>query len=133
MKKSRDGDLNTEAKESKVGIWWDDGKTLIAIAHSQHENAYHGRYVDSELNHADKWPKIASKFRMSVESEYFEIPRGRVLFDPKQNRGIIYHGTSTTKDRLAKIAEAFDLTNWVAEIDVHYETGEQADFMFMDD
>jgi len=132
MKKSRLGSRNSNLNEPKVGIWWDDGRTLAAIPHSPNENSHLGQFIDSNLNHVDEWPKIARQFGKSEHSEYFETPRGRVLLDPKKNLGIIYHGSATSKSRLVEIAKAFELDDWKASIDEHYEIGDAADEVFWD-
>ena len=120
------------AKHPKIGIWWDEGKHLVALAHSSNVNAFHGRYIDSNLTHVEEWSAIAGQFGKSPDDEYYETPRGRVLLDTKRNIGVVYHGSSTSKSRLAKIAKAFELKEWVAELDDHYEMGENVDFFFDD-
>jgi hypothetical protein len=107
--------------QAQVGIWWDDGKTLAVIAHSVHEQSHWGILIDSNLTHVEVWPGIAGQFGYTPDCEYFVIPRGRVLLDPKTLAGWIYHGSSTPLARLTIIAQAFNLASWRARLDMHYE------------
>jgi hypothetical protein len=117
----------------KIGIWWDDGKRLVVLSHLPGSESHDGRHVDSDLNHFEEWDKVAKKFGKSSRDEYFCIPRGRVILDTKRNRSVIYHGSSTNKARLVKIAEEFRLENWIAAVDDHYEMGDGVDALFDDD
>lgn len=62
---------------------------------------------------------------------HFEIPRGRVMLHVENERGVVLHGNATDTTRLNVIAEAFQLTNWIAEQDVHYLIGKAADEIFL--
>jgi hypothetical protein len=117
----------------KIGIWWDNGSCLVALAHPPESKSHDGRHIDSDLNHVDEWAKVAKKLGKSPRDEYFCVPRGRVIWDMKLKRSVIYHGSSTTKARLDRIAEEFQLANWIAAQDDHYELGDSADALFDDD
>ncbi len=127
----------TPPKRSKpgpqIGIWWDDGKIIVALAHSPTENASSGPLIDSELNHFEQWPEVAARFRLTEDDEYFSVPRGRVLLRRKAGEGIIYHGNATNLTRLRKIAAAFGLTKWTAQRNEHYDMGPEADALFDED
>ena len=47
-------------------------------------------------------------------------------------RAIIYHGSATSNVRLIEIARAFEIGEWIASIDEHYEVGDAADEVFND-
>jgi hypothetical protein len=120
-------------KRPKVGIWWDDGKRLVALTHAYTKNVAHvGGRIDSNLSHVDEWPMVAREFGLTAEDEYFTVPRGRVVLLAEELVGIILHGNTTKSGRLPTIARRFDLTNWKAEIDTHYLTGADADRLFDD-
>lgn len=89
-----------------------------------------GNLLDSDLEHWREWPKVCRKFGKVPSDEYFDVPRGRVLYDAGEGRGAIYHGSATPPDRLDKVAEAFQLNAWVAATDLHYEMGDIVDEMF---
>jgi hypothetical protein len=114
--------------DAHIGIWWDDGQTLAAITHSPAENSSRqAGFIDSNLNHVDEWPGVAQKFGKTARDEYFIVPRGRVILHGRTGRGVIYHGTGTSAERLKPIAAAFNLANWKAVVDLHYETGAALD------
>lgn len=116
---------------AKIGIWWDGGGRIAALAHPCDENATQiaGR-IDSNLAHADEWPQVARRFGLSAHDEYFVVPRGRVLIDARTGNGIILHGNATDQERLSQIAEQFELSEWRAEFDAHYSTGAAVDHLF---
>lgn len=115
----------------QVGIWWDNGRTIAAIAHATTERTTStGSRLDSNLSHADEWTKVARKLRRTTDDEYFSVPRGRVLLDLDSLTGIILHGPGTTRKRLALVARRFGLGQWRAELDAHYFTGMDADGLF---
>ncbi|WP_164104448.1 hypothetical protein [Candidatus Laterigemmans baculatus] len=118
----------------KIGIWWDDGQRLVALTHPASENATRisGR-IDSNLAHVDEWPSVANRLGRSAREEYFVVPRGRVVLDARTGRGIVFHGNGTSRDRLALIAERFDLAEWQAELDAHYSVGAEIDRLFDED
>jgi hypothetical protein len=117
-----------------VGIWWDNGTTIVALSHRNTENVTRvADRIDSNLAHVDEWPKIAAKLGRTGEDEYFSTPRGRVLWDTKKRCGVILHGPATCPERLELIALRFHLgTRWTAEQDVHYFVGDDADRLFDD-
>lgn len=114
-----------------VGIWWDDGTTLAAFAHSINQGvSCLERLIDSNLEHWREWPKVCSKFGKLPSDEYFDVPRGRVIHDAGQGRSVIYHGSATPPERLPMIAKAFGLDEWIAAVDLHYEMGDAIDELF---
>ena len=119
--------------EPGIGIWWDNGVEIAALVHSISENSScSGPRIDSDLSHADDWPRVAGKLGRSVDDEYFCVPRGRVQLDVRSNSGIILHGPATDRRRLELIAKRFGLETWRAELDTHYYHGADADRLFDD-
>jgi len=57
-------------------------------------------------------------------AEYFDVPRGRVLWSPSKERGLIYHDDSTDTETLNQIAAMFGLRRWDVRHDDHYFVGE---------
>ena len=97
--------------QPKIGIWWDDGRTIVALAHSPNGSALQG-LVDSELNHLEQWPNVAARFNLTPQDDYYDVPRGRVLLRRGTGEGLIFHGNATSQTRLRKIAAFFQLTTW---------------------
>ena len=53
--------------------------------------------------------------------DYIDFPRGRVVWDTEQNRAIVYIDRCIRRPEvLAKIAAAFELTDYRVEGDSHY-------------
>lgn len=118
--------------EPLVGIWWDDSTTLVAFAHPITENTSGDELVDSNLSHDREWPLVCHRLGRPPQSEYFEIPRGRVIFNRRTLQGIIYHGNATPQERLKTIAAAFHLADWISCPDDHYAIGVDADAVLDD-
>lgn len=116
-----------------IGIWWDDGCTLIALTHLPTEKASAGPLIDSELNHFEEWDEVAAHFALSPHDEYFDVPRGRVLLRSSTGEGLIYHGNATTEARLRQIAGRFRLSKWTTQRNEHYDVGPDADALFAED
>ena len=72
------------------------------------------------------------QFGLTEFTEYFSIPRGRVLWSPAKQSSIIYHGNSTNPERLDKIANVFHLGEWESRTDIHYMMGDSIDHLFED-
>ena len=104
-----------------VGIWWDDAGWLVALTHSPNVDSHGTDLVDSDLDHWREWPSIAHRFGRPPESEYFAVPRGRVMHRANGGPALIYHGSSTPHDRLLVIAAHFRLDRWESRLDEHYE------------
>ena len=52
---------------------------------------------------------MAKQLGRTIADEYFCVPRGRVLWDATNQRGIILHGPATSVERLKLIAQRFNL------------------------
>ena len=136
--KSQKGNEGMNKKRRKhtqplLGIWWDNGQQLVVIAHdSGGLTSCQAGMLDSELTHAEEWPKVATQLGKNWDEEYFIVPRGRVLHEAVSGRAVIYHGPETSRERLGAIAKAFRLDEWISRQDEHYFTGSQIDSVFED-
>jgi hypothetical protein len=122
-----------KAKPPQIGIWWDDGQKLVAFPEPPNEPDPDTHACDSELSHDEKWIEVADQFGRTPDDEYYSVPRGRVLWFPRQNLAKILHGSGTSPERLEVIAQYFRLENWRAEPDVHYSFGTEVDSLFEND
>lgn len=120
-------------KQLNIGIWWDDGTRIVLFKQSPRKPDKYTGLCDSDDNHNDLWPEVAMQLGVGPDDEYFSVPRGRVLWDPKTKISVIYHGNATSAERLEKIAEEFGLTNWISRRDIHYSMGSEADGLFFDE
>lgn len=104
-----------------IGIWWDDGRKIVAITEAPPASASHIPLINSELHHSDAWEQVAVQFGLSANDDYREIPRGRVL-QCWAGEGLILHGNGTSDSRRGAIAARFRLTSWTARRMRHYDT-----------
>ena len=72
-----------------------------------------GYFINNELSHANLFD------RLTKDIEYFNVPRGRVLFDIKENVYNIYIDP-TIEEHLPEIVELFRLENYKVGYDEHY-------------
>lgn len=116
----------------QIGIWWDDGKKIVAFPQEPGRASQITGLCDSDDSHNELWPEVAMRYNADEDDEYFSIPRGRVLWNPVKLQSIIYHGNATNAERLQEIAKVFNLTDWTARADIHYMMGNAADHAFDD-
>jgi hypothetical protein len=115
----------------KVGVFWIYRKTVVgrAIDLETGEEGVPG-LIDSPDNHADLWEKVVlGAFPELCDHQYFDIPRGRVLWDANNERAIVYLDASLNAPEIrAEIARFFDLYDdaitWRS--DAHYNTNKEA-------
>lgn len=113
-----------------IGIWWDNGTRLVVFTETPDPaKAVHG-ICDSDFAHDDCWPNAAKQLSLSTDIEYFHVPRGRVMWHVKNSRSVILHGNETSRERLECIAIKFQLSNWTAEMDVHYMMSDSTDLLW---
>jgi hypothetical protein len=113
--------LRTSNINPLIGIWWDDGRIIVAITEAPPAYASHVPLIDSELHHGDAWEQVAAQFGLSSHDDYREIPRGPVL-RCRTGEGLILHGNGTSEMRRRAIAARFRLTSWTARRMQHYDT-----------
>ncbi len=111
-----------------VGIWWfyyDD--ILFADPIEVTKGLPYGDCVTGLSDHADYWDKleVAGKLKLLpplLRSEYFNIPRGRVVFHKDTGRYTILHG-GLKKRALNKIQNFFALPRELTDFDTdfHYQ------------
>ena len=118
--------MNNCSKPS-VGIWWfyyDD--VLFADPVEVEKGLLYGECITGLSDHADFWDKLEAageleKIPSFLRSEYFHIPRGRVVFHKDTERFTILHG-GLNKRELNKIRRFFCLTKEFTyfDTDFHY-------------
>ena len=85
-----------------IGIFWLDGNRIVAFPFSPQDKEKatdNGEFIDSNDGHHYLWPQVTQKHPEYSELEYFEIPRGRVVFNrwqPDEPYGtfIVYSGSA---------------------------------------
>lgn len=107
-----------------VGIWWHDDELLVVFLQSISEIKAVGHFIDADLSHDSAWETARHELACRKEAEYFDIPRGRIVWDTVHCSGILYHGNATQNDVFEELARLFRLPRWEARLDEHYLTGE---------
>ena len=114
----------TQALGFHVGIWWHDDERLVAFLQSISEIKAVGHLIDSDLSHDSVWETARHELTGHENAEYFDIPRGRIVWDTVHCSGILYHGNATPNEVFEELARLFRLPRWEARLDEHYLTGE---------
>ena len=112
-------------KTPSVGIWWfyyDD--ILFADTIKLEKGLPYGDCITGLSDHADFWDKLEAseeleKLPQILRSEYFFIPRGRVVFHKDTRRFTILHG-GLKKSELNKIRKFFCLPKKLTDFDTDY-------------
>ncbi len=107
----------------KVGIFWvikGEAYTFVeerdATSADAREEA--SGKIDSNLEHFSQWDKeLAKKF---PQSDFATYPRGRVMFDLRAKKHIIYADKCVTERDLRVISKRFDATDFYLRRDEHY-------------
>jgi hypothetical protein len=107
-----------------VGIWWHDNQRVVAFLQSIAEIKTTGHLVDSDLTHDSVWELARPEFSFQAGAEYFNVPRGRIIWDTVHQSGRLYHGNSTPTELLDELARIYRLPRWEAQLDEHYLTGD---------
>ena len=115
----------TPCTSPSVGIWWfyyDD--ILFADPIEIEKGQPYGDCIIGLSDHADFWDKLETngelnKIPAQLRSEYFYIPRGRVVFHKDTGRFTILHG-GLKKSQLNKIRNFFALLKELTDFDTDY-------------
>ena len=81
-----------------VGIWWFYyDEVLFADSVAAENGLPYGECITGLSDHADFWEQLFEKGELNklpliLQSEYFYIPRGRVVFHKDTSRFTILHG-----------------------------------------
>lgn len=116
--------MNNCSKPS-VGIWWfyyDD--VLFAEPVEVEKGLPYGDCITGLSDHADFWDKLEDnrdleKIPSFLRSEYFYIPRGRVVFHKDTERFTILHN-GLNKRELNKIRKFFCLPKELTDFDTDF-------------
>ena len=108
-----------------VGIWWfyyED--VLFADPIEVEKGLPYGDCITGLSDHADFWDKLENnrdleKIPSFLRSEYFYIPRGRVVFHKDTERFTILHG-GLKKSELNKIRNFFCLPKELTDFDTDF-------------
>ena len=108
-----------------VGIWWFYyDEVLFADPVEVEKGLPYGDCIAGLSDHADFWDKMEAagelnKISPLLRSEYFYIPRGRVVFHVDTGRYTILHG-GLKKRELNKIRKFFALPKVLTDFDTDF-------------
>jgi hypothetical protein len=113
----------------KVGVFWVSKGVILgkAIPLTSAEEGVPG-LLDSNDNHSEVWEDIKPQISpASLDLEYFDIPRGRVLYSKEKAISLVYMDSLLHKKSIkALVTEFFELspkkTKWCR--DEHYTTNQ---------
>ena len=113
----------------KIGIFWVYKNKVIGRTKSLDECVAVNNWIDSPEEHSAVWEdEPAFEELRKSRTEYFKIPRGRVVWNQKENKPVVYADKTLLSDEIIKqkIAKFFKLNTasvlW--EADSHYTTDE---------
>jgi hypothetical protein len=116
--------LNKEAAEPQVGIFWLYMGQVLQFSQPVSSVAPVAGFKDSGYNHDSYWNQMVKMFPELNQKEYYDIPRGRVLFSVNG----IYHIMLPALEAKNKIVVSRIIRNFslprersVAETDHHYD------------
>ncbi len=112
----------------EVGIFWIYHDKIIFKNAISVENGFaYGESITGFKSHAEYWEELDSKGKLScippsLRTEYFNIPRGMVVYHRDTGRFCILHGNNISPWTLYSVASAFDLPKEKTfyEEDIHY-------------
>jgi hypothetical protein len=113
----------------RIGIFWVFEEQVIGQARELDEGEAGAGFIDTPDAHNDYWETVQREHPVLESREYFDIPRGRVLYEIGAKRSIVYlDRTLDIPECQKKIVKFFDLnpkkTKW--EYDGHYTTDPDA-------
>ena len=114
-----------KCETSSVGIWWFYYNDVFFADPVEVEKGLpYGNCITGYTDHADVWDKLEvsgelAKLPTILRSEYFSIPRGRVVFHKDAGRFTILHGGLTTHE-LNKIRKFFCIPKELTDFDTDF-------------
>lgn len=113
-----------------VGIWWHNSERLVVFLQPVAEIKAARQLVDSDLSHDACWETARQEFHCRGTVEYFDLPRGRIVWDTVRASGLLYHGNATPQEVFDVLVRLYGLPNWEARLDEHYLTGDALEEFF---
>jgi len=109
---------------NKLGIFWIYDNQIFYKTQSLKEIKSINGFKDSDLSHYSVWDEVKNQHPKFYLYEYEDIPRGRVVFDVKNLKFIIYCNKYLLNDKNAIkfISKVFSLEDMNIDIveDEHY-------------
>jgi len=117
--------LITESRLPKVGIFWIIGGDVISFLEEARDVSSISGFKDATHDHHTMWDKVVTSYPKFRNMEYYEVPRGRVLFaGPRERYEIITSKKIAENGKyIRKIMREFSLpiSKTAIVMDEHYE------------
>ena len=127
-----------EPQAPLIGVFWVADVNVFgkAVPLSEAASGLPG-LLNSQDTHSDLWEHSPSLVPDWLRGkEYFEVPRGRVLYSVKCHRSVVYLDDLLLRDEIkGRISAFFQLCAWTTlwRRDVHYTTADDALSSLFDD
>ncbi len=113
--------------EPFIGIFWFyNGIVMFPHAVPLSKGIHYGNAITGTKDHADYWEELRKEalsiLPAHLRTEYFSIPRGRVVYHSDTDQFFVYHGNNLKKKDLQQVAKLFCLPKkkTIFEQDLHY-------------
>jgi len=112
-------------RAAQLGIFWIVDGEIVAFKEPASKVKSVNSVKDSEFAHDSLWPKVQRSCSGLEDKEYWQIPRGRVVYRDPKREYVVFMPTMLLKDRglLVGISKAFGLgaSRVCALGDLHYD------------
>lgn len=125
----------TQCTVPSVEIWWFyNNEIFYATPVPVEQELHYGDCITGTCDHAETWDKIEKENKLlelpeSLRSEYFYIPRGRVVYHANTKRFTILYG-NLQKRQLEKIRLYFCLPKDKTDYDTAFHYQEHTEDLF---
>ena len=113
------------AKSPHIGIFWVYRGRLIALGTPLDKVVAHGGVQNVEAGHYEVWPQIQRRYPALRRKEYYEVPRGRILYDGGRGEFWLFAPQSLQRRRptIDRIIRRYGLPPAKVRLksDLHYE------------
>ena len=121
--------LEIPSDTPRIGVFWlhlKNGKIEILFSKTMVLGLGHsyGNYIIDQAGHYDIWESLKSHGIIPKNSNYEDLPRGRVSYDQVKKQYVIYHGSYIKSSPCIKqvIKSEFNLKRDIRwEPDLHYD------------
>ena len=104
----------------RVGIFWVIRGKVYYKLQEKDESVIKNitNKIDSDFGHFYEWDDLCGK--LYPRADFATFSRGRVLYDTKEARHIVYRDECITEEELKKVIAAFNLSVYQVLTDEHY-------------
>jgi hypothetical protein len=98
-------------KEPSVGVFWVVGGKLAIDSTPLDDAEPYGDYLTHARSHLEAWSLFQQSGTVPADVEYEEVPRGRVVYNPKTRRFTLLADRCILRDKgiISKIMSAMSL------------------------